>query len=481
MTWPDADPPGRLVELAIAELPCPIEQAPRTALEAAAHAVAPESHADYQTVLMALEVRQLKVGASPNGSGPALAEGDPRVAEELERLRVRDTARRIYNAELAPPRPKPELLTLRQRIARGVPQVSWRIEGWQPAGSRVVLAAQRKAGKTTLVGNLARSLVDGDPWLDSAQVKPTEGRVVILDFEMGTVQLDRWLADQSIANDDRIVPIPLRGRGADFDLFSPECRTEWAERLQGLEATYLILDCLGPVLNALSLSEDREAGRFLTQLDALLIEAGVPDTVVVHHMGHVAERSRGDSRLRDWPEVEWRLVRAEGENDASPRFLSAYGRDVDVAESQLGYDAATRRLTLIGGSRSGAAARAALADVVTRLDDVGEASTNEVEQTLLAETSHRRAAIRAALKIGTAEGVLTETPGKHNAHLYSVSSPVRRSSPQPRQRTTEDLASSPIGGEVSGDDREDRTSPRLKASEAPDPIQPSPEAKETAI
>ena len=480
MTWTDADPSSELVEAAVTELPCPIEQAPRTALEAAAHAVAPESYADYQTVLRALEGLQLKVGASPNGSGPALAEGDPRVAEELERLRVRDTARRIYNAELAPPRPKPELLTLRQRIARGVPQVSWRIEGWQPAGSRVVLAAQRKAGKTTLVGNLARSLVDGDPWLDSAQVRPTEGRVVILDFEMGTVQLHRWLADQHIANDDQIVPIPLRGRGADFDLFSPERRAEWAKRLKGLETTYLILDCLGPVLNALSLSEDREAGRFLTQLDALLIEAGIPDTVVVHHMGHVAERSRGDSRLRDWPEVEWRLVRAESENDASPRFLSAYGRDVDVAESQLGYDATTRRLTLIGGTRVAAVARAALADVVAHLDDVGEASTNEIEQAL-AETSHRRAAIRDALKIGTAEGGLTVRPGKHNAHLYSVSSPVRRSSPQPRQRTTEDLASSPIGGEVSGDDREDRTSPRLEASEAPDPIQPSPEAKETAI
>ncbi len=25
--------------------------------------------------------------------------------------------------------------------------------------------------------------------------------------------------------------------------------------------------------------------------------------------GHINKRSRGDSRLRDWPDVEWRLVR----------------------------------------------------------------------------------------------------------------------------------------------------------------------------
>jgi hypothetical protein len=80
------------------------------------------------------------------------------------------------------------------------------------------------------------------------------------------------------------------------------------------------------------LDEHRDAGRFLVALDALLTEAGIPDALVVHHMGHVNERARGDSRMRDWPDVEWRLVRQD-ENPASARFLSAYGCDVDVPES----------------------------------------------------------------------------------------------------------------------------------------------------
>jgi hypothetical protein len=51
---------------------------------------------------------------------------------------------------------------LRERLARPRPTLKWRIEGWQPVGSRVMLAAQYKAGKTTVAANLDRALVDGD-------------------------------------------------------------------------------------------------------------------------------------------------------------------------------------------------------------------------------------------------------------------------------------------------------------------------------
>jgi hypothetical protein len=71
---------------------------------------------------------------------------------------------------------------------------------------------------------------------------------------------------------------------------------------------------------ALGLDEHREAGRFLVALDTLLADAGIPDAAVIHHMGHVTERSRGDSRIRDWP--EWRLVREDDEPSSpgtSPR------------------------------------------------------------------------------------------------------------------------------------------------------------------
>jgi RecA-family ATPase len=71
--------------------------------------------------------------------------------------------------------------------------VRWRINGWQPTGSRVVLAAQFKSGKTVLVGNLIRSLVDGNSWLGAHDVT-----VALLDDEMSENQLDEWLREQAI-------------------------------------------------------------------------------------------------------------------------------------------------------------------------------------------------------------------------------------------------------------------------------------------
>jgi hypothetical protein len=56
-------------------------------------------------------------------------------------------------------------------------------------------------------------------------------------------------------------------------------------------------------------------------------------------------------RLRDWPDSEWRLVREDPDDPSSPRYFSAYGRDVDQPEQLLSYDEASRHLTIAGGSR----------------------------------------------------------------------------------------------------------------------------------
>lgn len=101
--------------------------------------------------------------------------------------------------------------------------------------------------------------------------------------------------------------------------------------------------------------------------DALLREASISDALVIQHMGHLAERARGDSRLRDWPDVEWRLVRQD-DDPSSARFLSAYGRDLDQSEQQLAFDATTRRLTLCGGSRQDARIESALDAVAAVLE-----------------------------------------------------------------------------------------------------------------
>jgi hypothetical protein len=397
-------------------------------------------------------------GEGSPGDAELAPEPDRRAAaltRELIEQRTRREARRILDREDRPATRPVEALTLRERLARPRQPASFRVDGWQPINSRIVLAAQYKAGKTTITGNLARCMVDGGAWLGRYKVEPIASRFVNLDFEMSADQADDWLEAQAIVNDDRVVPIPLRGNAAAFDILDDGCRAEWAARLRQLDCGYLLLDCLRPVLDALGLDEHRDAGRFLVAFDALLADAEVGEAGVVHHMGHDGERARGDSRIRDWPDVEWRLVRQD-DDPASPRFISAFGRDVDVPESQLAWDPVTRHLTLIGGTRRDAAATAALADVLTLLDDEPDLSGNQIEKKL-ADSGHTQKAIREAVKDGIRTGRIGVKTGSRNAklhtHLVSSSDLVASSSTR-----SSEFVSSSIDDELNSDT--DVTPPR---------------------
>lgn len=297
----------------------------------------------------------------------------PNVREEAKKQYERAQAKQIVEAIRASETvvELPGVLTLTDLLARPEEGPQWRIAGLLPAGGRVVMAAARKAGKTTTVVNLVRALADAvvpeqDPFasmhssdnpfaglvngfLGSAKVYDVEGRIAIVDNEMSEGQLQRWYKDAGIKHPERVDLYALRGKGASFNILDASVRAQWAKRLEGV--SFLILDCLAPFLGALGLAESNEdVSKFLSAVDALLEEAGIPDAVLVHHMGHGDERSRGASRLRDWPDVEWKLVREKDSNgieiDDGARFFSAYGRDVDVRETQLTFDLNTRRLSL---------------------------------------------------------------------------------------------------------------------------------------
>ena len=252
-----------------------------------------------------------------------------------------------------------------------------------PTGGRVILAAAWKAGKTTLLGNLIRALVDGQPFLGRYAVQPVR-RVVLIDDELDERTLRRWLREQGIVNTKRVKLIRLRGKVSTFDIIAPAIRTRWAKHIGPRDV--LLLDCLRPILDALGLDESHDAGKFLVAFDALLAEAGIPEAAIAHHMGHAGERSRGDSRLRDWPDAEWRLVRDrskddDGETDPSAaRYFSAYGRDVDQPEQLLGYDPESRRLTIAGGSRKDSKIEALIEAVVNHVTANPGCSQDSIEK-----------------------------------------------------------------------------------------------------
>ncbi|MGS2641699.1 AAA family ATPase [Streptosporangium sp. G12] len=356
------------------------------------------------------------------------------VEHELRKLKIREEAARRARRARVGIQGRPAITPLDEFLAVPDEPAQYRVDGLWPVGGRAILAAQFKAGKTTMVGNIMRSLVDSVPFLGQFAVQPFAGRVVLLDDELDERMVRRWLRDQGIENLPAAAVVSLRGRLSSFDILDPAVRSEWAADLRAAGAAVVVLDCLAPILDALGLSEDKEAGRFLVAFDEMLKEAGVSEAIVVHHMGHSGERSRGASRLRDWPDVEWRLVREkseDGEMDpAAPRYFSAYGRDVDVPESLLSYDATSRRLELSGGSRRDTKTDRVLEAIVEYLTLTPGATGRDVERALK-ESEHGREDLRKALKRGANEGVLRTAPGPGGGHRYYVldASKVARSAP----------------------------------------------------
>jgi hypothetical protein len=348
-----------------------------------------------------------------------------RVQIVLEQERARREARRRLDAEEQQPVDDPDILELDRWLDEPDDPIRWRIQDLMAIQARVLVAAQFKSGKTILVTNLLRSLVDGDPFLGRYEVTPiTDGKVAALDFEMSPRQFKGWTKDQRIENRHRIIALCFRGRAASFNILNNEVRHRWAERFRAQRVRFLTLDCLRPIFDALALDEHKDAGRFLVALDMLCDEASIPECWVVHHMGHDGERARGDSRLRDWPDVEVRLVR-ETDDPASARFISAYGRDVDLPESRLDYDTISRRLTVAGGNRHDVKVEADLAEIMrTLVHSEQPLSQRAVIRALEAsgsDLSERRA--RTAIKLGVRKkDILTENGkadnGKGTAILH---------------------------------------------------------------
>ncbi|MFF2344239.1 AAA family ATPase [Pseudarthrobacter sp. NPDC058119] len=342
---------------------------------------------------------------------------ESRIAAEAERQVIRLKAIERAKALLAAEKREalPSLVSLADFLDVPDEDVLYRIEDLFPVGGHGIIAAQYKAGKTTLLGNLIRSLVDGDPFLGRYHVEPVQS-LVLIDDELDERVLRRWLRDQGIRNANAVRLVSLRGRLSSFNILDESVRAAWADAVRGSDL--LLLDCLRPVLDALGLDESHDAGRFLLAFDELLGSAGISEGQIVHHMGHANERSRGDSRLQDWPEFTWKLVR-ESDDPSSRRYFSAYGRDVDVKETELHYDAETRRLTLGSGSRKDSKIDEVVEAIVVLLTERGDLDGKGIEDAM-ENSPFGRADVRAAIQKARNTGRTRSYPGKGNSKMNTV-------------------------------------------------------------
>jgi hypothetical protein len=286
------------------------------------------------------------------------------VRAKFAEMRVVDDAKQMLATMKAGQAPALSGRSLTDFLAEVEDTERYRVTDLWPAQGRVLLAAQAKSGKTTMVAaNLIPALVDGGDFLGRYEVEKVTRRVVYLNMEVGTRTMRRWLQDAKIVNTAAITVANLRGKAAALSLNSEAGRKKFGQWLADNDSEVVILDPLAPVLASLGLDENSNAdvATFFAWWSEALMLGGVVDDLVVHHAGHGGERSRGASRLLDEPDAVWTLTKdadLKEVTDDDPfgesptRYLSAYGRDVELSPEALTFDLTTRQLELTGMSRA---------------------------------------------------------------------------------------------------------------------------------
>jgi hypothetical protein len=283
----------------------------------------------------------------------ALAEWHERaVRRALLDLRVKHEATLAHRAELAAKsfREPPYRPTLTAELLMPDEPVQYAIDELLPVGGNALLAAQYKTGKTTVVGDYARAFADSVPFLGRFTVNPAPGRLAIWNYELSDSQYRRWLRDLGIGNTDAIVVLHLRGYRLPITAPTVE---DWIVRwLSEHEVTAWVPDPFARAAVGTDENSNTDVGVWLDTLDVIKERAGVRDLVLPTHTGRAEqeqgqERARGATRLDDWADVRWLLTKDDDDN----RFFRATGRDVEVEEGMLTYNAENRSLNYGGGDR----------------------------------------------------------------------------------------------------------------------------------
>jgi hypothetical protein len=287
--------------------------------------------------------------------------GDPNfeedVANRLHHLRVYREAQRRLDQEVWTPPLCPA--SAYDQLAEAPPEVDCIFRDLWSGNAQV--NAQKKSGKTTLLLNAAAALVTREAFLGRFDVDvESDCRVAYLNMELTKGQFNRSLREMDLADDalKRIVPYHARESGR-LD-FTNDSAAEWIiEWLKREGISVLLLDPLGAFYDQPGSGDPNPPYlRWWARLEHVVLQAELRGVLIAHHAGYSEDggnRARGASAMMDKPDVNitYRYNVGDGTYTDAPvdnkRYLSAFGRDVDVREFEIDYNGRTRNLRATGG------------------------------------------------------------------------------------------------------------------------------------
>lgn len=360
------------------------------------------------------------------------------VNESMRRLRIRREAQaRLAAEDWTPP---VDSGTWEDEMEIEDEDIFWQVDELLQYGMNAMLVAEAKAGKTTMLLNVMRALVDEEPLFDRYAVTPVEegARIAWWNAELSEPQARRWARDLEVQNLDALISLHLRGRAVPLD--APHVQ-DWAVKwLKRNNVKVWILDPLGALCTAEE--KDNTAIRaWLRALDNVKKRAGVDTMIIAHHSGHGDPmqdadtriiRARGASALKDWPDVTWTYYR--GADKSNNRFMSAFGRDVSVDEFELSYRHTDRRLSWASGNSrkdsklldNARATAVALHELFAGDSDRKPMSQTQVKaECAVGDTNNKEAAIKKAVEMGWIHAEhsgqkILHTPGHDPHHVRRV-------------------------------------------------------------
>jgi hypothetical protein len=261
-----------------------------------------------------------------------------RIRREIDRRDFIETTGNLANTA--------SIINIGEDLKEKDDDVVYTVDQLMPVDSTVLLSAERKAGKTVLLLNLVKSLLDGEPFLNYFDVNPEPGSVMYLNYELSRTQFKRWVRPMEFAHPDRFLAMHMVGDTLPF--WMPDVRDEFVESLVDNNVWCLIIDT--QILAAYGIvdneNDNMQWAGFHRALEGIMKSAGLRNIVLAHHLGKVdSNRARGASRIEDWAGAMWYLKSIGGaERDA--RVFSALGRDVDTSplgNISLSFDRDSRR------------------------------------------------------------------------------------------------------------------------------------------
>lgn len=167
-------------------------------------------------------------------------ERDTLIDREIERLRIRHEAARLFQQELdADGTPTLEMVTLGtyQNSPAMVPADM--IEGVAKENGLTTVLGPSGSGKSTLALQMLYSVMTGDPWLGQPVTK-IDGGVGVLSYDMDAAMMLDWMAGFPNVDPSKVSVVNAYKRGNPLGV--PAIRAQIAKAWQALNVEVVVLD-----------------------------------------------------------------------------------------------------------------------------------------------------------------------------------------------------------------------------------------------